>query len=177
MRLFVAIRPPAPVRMSLLEAMGGIPGARWQDEEQLHLTLAFLGEVAEVAADDLVNALAGVRVDPFELAISGVGHFERKGRPSALWAGISPSEPLQTLQSRVTSACRRAGCLPDGKAFRPHITLARLSGRAGPIGGWLAEQGLLAAGRWTVDDFFLFASHLRPEGSLYEPLEKIALIP
>jgi len=175
MRLFVAIRPPAAVRARLLAAAGGVPGARWQDDDQLHLTLAFLGEVSDAVADDLELALGQVRSPPFPLEVRGVGHFERKGAPSALWAALAPSEPLAALRERVVSACRRAGAPPDGKAFRPHITLARLGRGAGPAAGWLSAHGLLSAGPWQVDSFALYASHLRPEGSFYEPLSSFRL--
>ena len=108
MRLFVAIRPPAPVRDALLDAMDERPGVRWQDEDQLHLTLAFLGEVDPRVEQDLVDSLAAIRLPPFEVTIRGVGHFEHKGVPSTLWAGLAPSEPLARLQARVVAACRRA---------------------------------------------------------------------
>ena len=177
LRLFTAIRPPATIRDCLSDTMGGIQGARWQDDDQLHLTLTFLGDVGPHATEDLLPALEAVRVAPFELAIRGVGHFERKGAPSALWAGLAPNEPLVTLQKRVVAACRRAGCPPDGKTFRPHITLARLSRGAGPIGGWLAQHALLSSDPWTVESFALYQSHLRPEGSQYEPVAVFRLMP
>src|SRR5690606_20008278 len=86
-RLFIAIRPPAPVREALLDTMEGIEGARWQDEEKLHLTLRFAGEVERPAANDLAAALGRIAAAPFALRIAGVGHFERKGQPHTLWAG------------------------------------------------------------------------------------------
>jgi len=177
MRLFVALRPPAPVRDALLDAMDDDPGIRWQDDDQLHLTLAFLGDVDRRAEQDLADALAAVESPPFELAVRGVGHFERKGRPSALWAGIGPSEPLDRLQRRVVAACRRAGLEPDRKAFRPHVTLARLGRSSPPAGRWLAAHGTLAAGPWEVDEFALYESRLTPAGAQYEPLARFSLRP
>ena len=140
MRLFVAIRPPAPVRDALLDAMDERPGVRWQDEDQLHLTLAFLGEVDPRVEQDLVDSLAAIRLPPFEVTIRGVGHFEHKGVPSTLWAGLAPSEPLARLQARVVAACRRAGTEPDRQSFRPHVTLARL-GRSSPPAGSSVPAG------------------------------------
>ena len=170
MRLFVAIRPPAPVRDALLDAMDERPGVRWQDEDQLHLTLAFLGEVDPRVEQDLVDSLAAIRLPPFEVTIRGVGHFEHKGVPSTLWAGLAPSEPLARLQARVVAACRRAGTEPDRQSFRPHVTLARLGRSSPPAGGWLARHGMLAAGPWEVREFVLYESRLAPGGSQYEPL-------
>ena len=169
-RLFVAIRPPAVVRQTLLGAMGGIEGARWQDEGQLHLTLAFVGEAEGARTNDLMEALAEVQSAPFRAEIAGVGHFERNSLPTAVWAKVPLSDPLSQLQRRVERACRRAGLETERRAYRPHITLARLKRTAGPIGGWLVEHGTLRAGPWDVAGFTLFESLLRAGGSLYVPL-------
>lgn len=176
-RLFVALRPPAAVRETLLDAMDDDPGVRWQDEDQLHLTLAFLGEIDRRVEQDLVDGLAAVRSVPFEVQIRGVGHFERKGAASALWAALAPNEHLARLRQRVVTACRRAGAEPDRKAFRPHITLARLGRSSPPPGGWLAAHGTLAAGPWKVREFILSESRLSPGGSEYEPLVSFSLRP
>jgi 2'-5' RNA ligase len=169
-RLFVAIRPPHAVRERLLEATGGIDGARWQDDDQLHLTLAFVGDVGKARADELIDALAEVESAPFAAEVAGVGHFERKGRPAALWARVPLGEPLAQLQRRVERACRRAGIDPEKRGYRPHITLARLPRSAGPAGEWLAAHGTLRAGPWQVGGFTLYESRLRAEGAQYSPL-------
>jgi 2'-5' RNA ligase len=169
-RLFVAIRPPEPVREALLAARGGIERARWQDGDQLHLTLAFAGDVERAQADELAGALAEVESAPFPVEIAGVGHFERKGTPTAVWARVPLGEPLAQFQRRVERACRRAGLAPEKRAYRPHVTLARLPRSAGAIGDWLKTNGTLRAGPWGVAGFTLFESHLRAEGSLYRPL-------
>lgn len=169
-RLFVAIRPPEPVREALLGAMGGIERARWQDEDQLHLTLAFVGETGAAQADDLIEALSEVESADFDAEVSGVGHFERKGVASAVWARVPLSDALAQLQRRVERACRRAGLASEKRGYRPHITLARLPRSAGAIGEWLANNGTLRAGPWAVTGFTLYESHLRSEGSLYRPL-------
>ena len=86
-RLFVAIRPPAVIRSALLGVMGGIPGARWQEDDQLHLTLRFIGAVDGDVADDIAAVMGHVRQPRFEIALNGLGEFERRGRRDALWAG------------------------------------------------------------------------------------------
>ena len=169
-RLFVAIRPPPAVREALLGAMGGIDGARWQDDTQLHLTLAFAGEGDRARADQLIEALSDVESEAFAVEVAGVGHFERKGRPAAIWARIPLTEPLAQLQRRVERACSRAGFDPEKRGYRPHVTLARLPRSAGPIGDWLARNGTLHGEPWKVAGFTLYESHLRPEGALYLPL-------
>ena len=168
--MFVAIRPPRAIRETLIDVMGGIEGARWQDDDQLHLTLAFAGEVDGARADDLIEALADVECAVFPAEVAGIGHFERKGVPTAVWAGVPLSDPLAQLQRRVERACRRAGLALERRAYRPHITLARLRRTAAPVGDWLAMHGTLRAGPWQVEGFTLFESQLRPEGPLYSPL-------
>ena len=108
-RLFVALRPPAPLRDTLIDTMDAVEGARWQDEDQLHLTLRFVGEVDPPVAEDLAAALGQVAAPPFTLVVAGAGHFARKGRPTALWAGIAPSPALVALQHKVERACQRVG--------------------------------------------------------------------
>lgn len=174
-RLFAALPLPSDVTDTLLDTMDGIEGARWQSEEQLHLTLRFAGELDPRQGEDLVTALSRVESPAFDLEIRGAGHFERKGRAHTLWAGIAPSEPLAVLQRRVERACRAAGLPPETRKFVPHVTLARLNSGSGPIGGWLADNALLAAGPWRVESFALYESWLTRYGSDYERLEDFAL--
>lgn len=174
-RLFAAIRPPREVREALLDAMGGIEGARWQGDDQLHLTLRFAGELEGPQAEDLADALAHVAAPGFALTVRGVGHFEKKGVAHTIWAGVAPSEPLLVLQRRVERACRSAGLPPEPRRFAPHITLARLNRASGPIGGWLAEHALLSAGTWPVESFALYESHLAPTGPEYARIERYPL--
>src|SRR5205085_3225375 len=95
-RLFVAIRPPEAIRDLLIDAMDDSPDFRWQDEEQLHLTLRFVGEVERPLANDLADALSAIRAAPFSVRIKGVGRFEQRNS-GALWAGGEPREQLAAL--------------------------------------------------------------------------------
>jgi len=171
-RLFIAVRPPEEVRDLLLDAMEGIEGARWVDEENLHLTLRFIGEVERPAANDLAAALGAIRAEPFELRIEGVGHFTRKGQATALWARVPPDAPLEALRQKVERACEAAGLGRETRRFTPHITLARLNRSAGDISRWLASFGDMRAGPWPVTDFILYESHLGHEGARYEPVAR-----
>ena len=127
-RLFVAIALPDGVRERLAAVQGGLDGARWVDPENLHLTLRFVGEVDEGVAEDLASALAGLRALAFPLELVGIGHFEKRGRPSALWVGVAPNPALDRLYHRVEATARRAGLPLEGRKFMPHITLARCRG-------------------------------------------------
>src|SRR5687768_6887646 len=135
-RLFIALRPPEPVRDALIDAMEGLDGARWQDDEQLHLTLRFVGEVERPAANDLAAQLARVESPAFDLTAGGVGVFERRGRPHTLWARVPHTGALSELRLKVERACELAGLGRETRRFTPHVTLARLSGSSGPLAGW-----------------------------------------
>ncbi|GAB5349376.1 RNA 2',3'-cyclic phosphodiesterase [Alteriqipengyuania sp. 357] len=174
-RLFIALRPPQAIRDPLIDTMEGVEGARWQSEEQLHLTLRFVGEVDARQAEDLASELARIRLSPFTLQLRGVGTFERKGRATALWIGAEPSEPLNILQRRVERACRSAGLAPETRKFVPHVTIARMNASTGPIGGWLASHGRLALPPWPVGSFHLYESTLDAGGAQYDPIVEFPL--
>lgn len=174
-RLFVAIRPPAPIRRRLLAAMGGISGARWQTEAQLHLTLRFIGEVDRHLAGDIHAALGAVHHPPFPLALNGIGHFDRRGFPDAVWAGVTPHDQVRALHNKVDAALLRVGLPPDDRSFLPHITIARLRRSAGPIGNLLEEAGGLSSPPFTVDSFALFESDLTHEAAVYSVVERYRL--
>ena len=160
-RLFVAIELPNEVRDRLWRACCDVPGARWTEAEQMHLTLRFVGEVDELVFRDVEGALEEVRGAPFELEMRGVGHFPPRGEPRVLWAGIVRSDALVSLQKRVESAVERGGVPRDGRRFSPHVTLARLAGTPErTVGSWLAMNGLLRSDPFEVREFHLFSSRL-----------------
>jgi 2'-5' RNA ligase len=174
-RLFAAIHPPAAIRAQLLDVMGGVAGARWQDEDQLHLTLRFIGEVDSHAADDIDAALRSVVHRRFELALRGVGAFDRRGEPAVLWAGVAPHEPVKALHKKVAQALARAGVEPERRAFAPHITLARMRRGGGPIQPLLDAAGALSSAPFEVGEFRLYESRLTPDGALHTLVERYKL--
>ena len=174
-RLFVAIRPPGPIRNLLLAAMGGISGARWLNDAQLHLTLRFIGEVDRHVAVDVHAALGGIHHPRFEIAINGLGAFDRRGQLETVWAGVAPQEPLKTLHKKVDQAMVRVGIEPDQRAYAPHITLARLNRSSGPVRGLLEQSGGLRSEPFLVDRFALYESKLTPDGAVYTVVESYPL--
>ncbi|MDT9598311.1 RNA 2',3'-cyclic phosphodiesterase [Sphingosinicella rhizophila] len=174
-RLFVAIRPPRPVREILLDLMGGVRGARWPTDEQLHLTLRFIGEVDRHIAEDIHAALGSIHQPSFEIALNGIGSFDRRGEAVTLWAGVTPHEPLKALHKKVDQACLKAGVAPDRRAYLPHITIARLGRAAGPVQGLMESAGAVASPAFPVDSFCLFESELTPNGPIYSILERYKL--
>lgn len=169
-RLFVALPVPENVADILLDTMEALPGARWQDADNLHITLRFIGEVDVRQADDIALALSSVRFEPIDLALAGVGHFERKGRATSIWARVEPSDALAALQTRVEMACRRAGLADETRKFIPHVTIARLNMSSGDAAPWLARHEGLEAGPWLAGGFALYDSHLGEHGAQYQAL-------
>src|SRR5215469_9521767 len=115
-RLFVALEIPDAVRTRLMLLQGGVPGARWASDEQMHLTLRFVGEVDENVAHDIDDALAGIRAPAFALELAGVGEFGGKN-PRALWAGVRGGDALLHLQKKVETALQRIGLTPEERKF------------------------------------------------------------
>jgi 2'-5' RNA ligase len=167
-RLFLAIRPPDAVIDLLLDTMEGFPELRWQNDEQLHLTLRFVGEVERPLAEDLAVALASLRFAPFAVRIAGVGRFDHHKR-GALWAGVEPRGPLAALAAKVERICIGVGLPPERRAFHPHITLARWGRGAGQsLDPFLARHAALRSDDFTVDTVTLFESRLGRDGAHYE---------
>jgi 2'-5' RNA ligase len=174
-RLFVAIRPPEPIRDLLIDAMDDSADFRWQEDEQLHLTLRFVGEVERPVAEDLAAALGRIRVEPFEIRVSGVGRFEQRNS-GALWAGVEPKPPVAALAAKVERACVAVGLEPERRAFHPHITLARWKGRrTRELASFLERTRGLASDPFEVREFTLFESRLSRHGAHYEEVASYPL--
>ena len=175
LRLFVALHPPFAVRERLADLMDGVAAARWQDDEQLHLTVRFVGEVDRPQGEDLADALAQVRAPAPQVALAGVGSFGARGRADTLWVGVAPVEPLRHLHAKVEQACARAGLAPERRAYYPHVTVARLprSGGGGPdVSAWCARHAGLSSERFTLPHLVLYRSDLGRHGAHYEPVAR-----
>lgn len=174
-RLFVALRPPPPIRSALIDVMGGVPGARWQDDDQLHITLRFIGEVDRHCADDIATALGSVASLPFELALDGVGQFDRRGMTDTLWVGVRPHDQVAALHRKIDQAVQRVGLPPEGRAYIPHITVARFGRASGAIDGFVANAAAVMGMRFTIEHFMLFESTIGSDGARYDAIERYRL--
>jgi 2'-5' RNA ligase len=177
-RLFVALRPPPAIRQSLLDIMEGVPAARWQDDDDLHVTLRFVGEVERPVAEDIAVALSQVVAPVPSVSLSGVGRFEKRGRTDTLWAGVTPHDALAALHRKVDQACVRAGLPPEHRAYLPHITVARLARSAGvgfATAEWLATHAALSSAPFPLPHLVLYQSQLGRDGATYEPVARWAL--
>jgi 2'-5' RNA ligase len=167
-RLFAAIAVPDVAAQALAPLAAGVPGARWVPVANLHITLRFAGEVSESDAEDLDSALSTVTVPPFEVELGGVGSFGARGEVFALWAGVLESETLSRLQRRCETAARRAGLKPDIRAWKPHVTLASVSGvGSSRVAAWTSAHNLLRVPPFRAEAFGLYSSWRTRKGSVY----------
>ncbi|MEW6271776.1 MAG: RNA 2',3'-cyclic phosphodiesterase [Thermodesulfobacteriota bacterium] len=167
-RLFVSVELPDELKQSLARMCCDVPGARWLEPDEMHLTVRFIGEVDGVVFRDVMDALGDVELAPFELALRGVGHFPPRGEPRVLWAGLERSVELKALHDKIESALVRAGIEPERRKFSPHVTLARLKGtpeRA--VGSFIAMNGLYRSDPFRVDEFHLYSSRLSAKRAVH----------
>ena len=167
-RLFVAIDFPEAVRARLVALSVGVRGARLLPPEQYHLTLRFIGEVDGAVFSDITEALGDIAAEPFNLRLSGVGHFPPSGPPRVLWAGLAPSEPLLRLQGRIENRLCGLGLEPESRNYAPHITLARLKyGKINRVRGFLVEHCDFTTDDIPITAFHLYSSTLGAKGAVH----------
>ncbi|MDE2355610.1 MAG: RNA 2',3'-cyclic phosphodiesterase [Alphaproteobacteria bacterium] len=167
-RLFAALPIPPDIAERLSPLMAGVPGAHWHTPDKLHLTLRFFGEIDERQADDLDAELAGVAGEGFDLALVGVGSFQRGGAPHHLWAGVEAPAALRDLNRRCERAARRAGLVADTRTFTPHVTLAYLDHTPPSVAAaWLAAHNLLRTAPFRARAFDLYSSWPARDGQSY----------
>jgi len=167
LRLFVGIGFPPTLKLQLSLLRSGVPGAKWVDPGNFHLTLRFIGETDEVVAADIDDALVRLRARRFTLQLAGTGVFG--DRPRSLWVGVERSPELVALRDKIEQALIRAGLPPEQRKFAPHVTLARLHNPAlDTLGGFLAANAQFRADPLPVEGFSLIASFQTKAGSVYE---------
>ncbi|MEO6579745.1 MAG: RNA 2',3'-cyclic phosphodiesterase [Sphingomicrobium sp.] len=173
-RLFVALRPPPSILQACLAAMDdGPPGWAWQDEEQLHLTLRYIGEVDRPVAEDIAAALGTIQAPPVDLSLTGVGWFDQ-GPRAALFARVGPPEPLAALHKKIDRTLVKLGLAPERRAFLPHITLARRRSGAVDPARWLERNVGLASDPEAASSMLLCESRLGRHGATYEAVARYA---
>lgn len=175
-RLFTALEIPRDATLSLSLLRGGLPGARWVDVENYHLTLRFFGDIEGHVADEIADALDRVRRPSFSLTLSGVGAFGGK-KPHSLWAGVSASPDLAALQAEIERISQRLGLPKDQRKFTPHVTIARLKNAdLQQVASYLSTRGNFAALPFRVSRFVLMSSRDSVGGGPYVVEETWPLI-
>ncbi len=143
---------------------------RWVREENLHVTLRFLGNVGADLVPTLVEGAreASRGLAPFELAIGG---FSWLGRRVAV-LDVGPAEPLEALAGAAERAAVAAGLPPERRPFRSHLTLGRVRRRPLPA---VTSAVTAVTEPFRVEEMVLFQSRLQPAGAKYTPLERIPI--
>jgi 2'-5' RNA ligase len=194
MRIFIAIDLISEIREKLDRFLDGISGfapeARWVHAESLHVTLKFIGEQKPDQVDAIAQQLHSVSGIPFDIRFTGYGFFPTPRAPRVFWIGISSGPRLAELASRVDAAVSTLGVPREERAFSPHLTLARASGRSGSpkwrkgdapnstfsvLDKRLAAMSELDFGTMTAREFYLYQSQLSPKGSKYTKLQRFPL--
>ena len=184
MRLFVAVVPPDEVVEHLAEHLEprieAGPDLRWADRAQWHVTLAFLGAVAERRLDELTGAISvsAGRREPLLLRLADAGAFPNPYAARVLWAGVEALEgDLVAVGNGIRTACNSVGATPDGTRLRPHVTLARF-GRPTEATRWIRALEPYRGPSWRADHVSLVESHLgegRGRRPRYEVLAEMPL--
>jgi len=166
-RLFTGIEIPTIIAQGLSLLRGGLPGARWIDPENYHLTLRFIGDVDGAVGRDVMQMLGGVRRAPFELALDRLDQFGGR-KPRAVFAGVTPIPALIELQAEHERILQRLGLPPESRKYSPHVTLARLrETSAHQVADYLASRALFRSPAFPVSRFVLFSSKASTGGGPY----------
>jgi RNA 2',3'-cyclic 3'-phosphodiesterase len=166
-RLFTGLEIPADIGQTLSNLRGGLPGARWIDPENYHVTLRFIGDIDGISANEIASMLFRVNRKSFEVKLRGLTSFGGK-KPRAVVADIEPSRPLIELQAELERLMQRIGLDPEGRKFTPHVTLARLHDASSrDVADYLSVRGYFPSRVFTADRFVLFSSRASTGGGPY----------
>jgi 2'-5' RNA ligase len=166
-RLFTGLEIPPQVAQSLAMMRGGLPGARWIDPENYHLTLRFIGDIDDGLARDIASLLGRVQRAPFELRLDGLSSFGGR-KPRALVAAAVPVAPLMDLHAEHERLLQRLGLEPEGRKYTPHVTLARLRDSSSrQVAEYLTARAHYRSLPFEVSRFVLFSSRSSVGGGPY----------
>lgn len=177
MRLFIAIELPDELKVELARLRDSLSGARWVPVEQIHLTLAFLGEVDQATTAKLTAQLAVIQTDAFRLSLAGIGCFPDLRRPRVLWIGVKAEPKLLKLAEIIQQTVLAAGISLEERPFSPHITLARFKlPAARELSTYFDRHSKKSFKPFSVREFTLFQSQLSRDGALHIPVRSFPLI-
>jgi 2'-5' RNA ligase len=174
-RLFAGLEIPAEIGQSLSNLRGGLPGARWIDPENYHVTLRFIGDIDGMSANEIASMLFRVNRKPFEVKVQGLQSFGGR-KPRAVVASVEPSRPLIELQAELERLMQRLGLDPEGRKFTPHVTLARLHDASSQdVADYLSVRGYFPSRTFMASRFVLFSSRASTGGGPYVVEDSYAL--
>jgi 2'-5' RNA ligase len=148
-------------------------GARWARVEGMHVTLKFIGEVAAEKVEQIKKELEGVRsAAAVEMSFRGVGFFPNAKHPRVFWAGIEATPNLAEIAEEIEARLERLGIPREGRAFRPHLTLARFKSEEGlpKLREAIEKAGAMEFGGTQSGEFYLYESKLLRGGAHYSRL-------
>ena len=196
MRTFVALDLDPAIRhqiQNFMEEVRGLaPDVRWLSAESLHVTLKFIGEKPEAKVSQIIEALSSIHAEPFQLRFCGAGFFPTAKAARVFWIGIEAEDALIHLARAIDESLAKIGIPKEDRAFSPHLTLARATGRSGAPGprkndktnrlfaklqDFLATHPAPDFGTMTAREFFLYRSQLSSKGSQYTKIAHFELQP
>ena len=166
-RLFTGVEIPSDIGQALSSLRGGLPGARWIDPGNYHLTLRFIGDVDDTTAHEVASLLGRVKRGAFDLHMQGITSFGGK-KPRAVVANVAPARALLDAQAEQERLMQRIGLEPEGRKYIPHVTLARLrEASSHDVAEYLASRGFFRTASFKVSRFVLFSSRNSVGGGPY----------
>ncbi|MCB1509070.1 MAG: RNA 2',3'-cyclic phosphodiesterase [Hyphomicrobiaceae bacterium] len=175
-RLFTGLEIPREVAERLAAMRGGLPGARWIDVENYHVTLRFIGDIDERLAGEIVETLDRVKRRRIAITIDGLMVFGTR-RPHSVVARVRPTQALSELQGEHERLMQRLGLPPEPRKFQPHVTIARCKAcSAEQVAHWLSIRGGLSLPTFEVEEFVLFSSRDSVGGGPYIVEESYSLV-
>jgi 2'-5' RNA ligase len=187
MRLFVAVdlddsarRAAEETAEALRRAIGPALPARWIPARNMHLTVRFIGHVADDRAPAVLAALApALPIAPFDIEFGGCGAFPPRGAPRVIWIGLAQGLPsLSAMHDELDRRLAPLGFSAEQRAFSAHLTLARVTSARGASSAIVRaafRDAIVSPARWRVDRATIFQSHLSPRGPRYEAVGHVVL--
>jgi RNA 2',3'-cyclic 3'-phosphodiesterase len=171
-RAFIAVDlAPLPSLGPFLNDLASVKGLKPVESRALHVTLKFLGDVEETLVGSIGNAIESScqGISPFQVEIKGSGAFPPKGGARVVWAGLEGAEPLATIAARLERSLEPLGFAPEGRGFKPHLTLARVKDVSASNQARAIAMNYMATafGSKMVTEVLLKRSVLRPQGPDY----------
>ncbi|MBW9140446.1 MAG: RNA 2',3'-cyclic phosphodiesterase [Candidatus Aramenus sp.] len=176
MRLFIAIKIEGiPTILSLLEDLRLIGAdVKLVEPENVHVTLAFLGEVEDSRVEAIRSAMDGVKFNKFNVTLRGMGAFPSLSRPRVVWVGIEKGfNQMKEIRDQLVQNLKKVGVRPENdNEFLPHVTLGRVKGPRNlpKLSEFITKNADIIVGEMEVREITLFKSTLTPRGPIYEQL-------
>jgi len=167
-RLFTGLEIPPDIAAALARYRGGLPGARWVEPENYHVTLRFIGDIDEGMARDVFSVLGeGRRRGAIAVSLDRLASFGGD-RPRALFARVEPAPDLQDLQGEQERLMRRIGLAPEKRKFTPHVTLARMRDTSpADVAHYIATHGHFPKLSFTAARYVLYSARESTGGGPY----------